>query len=117
MHVPGTVGFGHAALPRVPRWALRALRIVALSVAALTYLTLRDQSIAGTDTPDSYGLVVPEGFVVQVLGATDGRIAMPKNWFYTNRGTPSGWLWTFAAEDPAKGEYETGLRIQLFVSS
>jgi hypothetical protein len=65
--------------------------------------------------PDSGDLVVPEGYVLQVLGATDGRIAMPKDWFYANRATPSGWLWTFAAEDPKGGEYETGLRIQMLV--
>jgi hypothetical protein len=40
---------------------------------------------------------------------------MPKGWYYTNRATPSGWLWTFSAEDPTSGEYETGLRIQMFV--
>jgi hypothetical protein len=31
--------------------------------------------------PENGGLVVPEGYVLQVLGATDGRIAMPKDWF------------------------------------
>jgi hypothetical protein len=65
--------------------------------------------------PENGGLVVPEGYVLQVLGATDGRIAMPKGWFYSNHATPSGWQWTFAAEDPNAGEYETGLRIQMFV--
>jgi hypothetical protein len=61
------------------------------------------------------GIVVPEGYVLQVLGATDGRIAMPKNWYYSNEGTSSGWLWTFSAEDTKKGEYETGLRIQMIM--
>ncbi len=65
--------------------------------------------------PDSHGLVVPAGYVLQVLGATDGRIAMPKDWFYSNHATPSGWVWTFSAQDPRAGEYETGLRIQMFV--
>jgi hypothetical protein len=35
--------------------------------------------------PDNGGLVVPEGYVLQVMGATDGRIAMPKDWFYSNQ--------------------------------
>jgi len=65
--------------------------------------------------PDSGGIVVPEGYVLQVLGATDGRIAMPKGWHYSNGATPGGWLWTFSAEDPTAGEYETGMRIQMFV--
>lgn len=58
---------------------------------------------------------VPEGYVLQRLEATDGRIARPKDWFYTNGGTPSGWVWTFSKEDPSKGGYETGFRIQLLV--
>lgn len=58
---------------------------------------------------------VPEGYVLQRLEATDGRIAKPKDWFYSSGGTPSGWLWTFSEEDPSKGGYETGLRIQLLV--
>jgi hypothetical protein len=69
----------------------------------------------GDPARDNQGLVVPEGYVLQVLGATDGRIARPKDWFYTNHGTPSGWLWTFSAEEPKAGEYETGLRIQMFM--
>jgi hypothetical protein len=65
---------------------------------------------------DSEGIVVPEGYVLQVLGATDGRIAMPKGWFYDNHATPSGWSWTFSVEDPRKGGgFETGLTIQMFV--
>ena len=60
-------------------------------------------------------ITVPEGYVLQVLGATDGRIAMPKAWFYSNSGTPSGWVWRFSPQDPHLGEFETGLTIQLFV--
>jgi hypothetical protein len=59
------------------------------------------------------GFPIPEGFVLQRLESTDGRIAKPKDWFYVSSGTPSGWLWTLSAEDPSKGGYETGLRIQL----
>jgi hypothetical protein len=65
---------------------------------------------------DSDGVTVPEGYVLQVLGATDGRIARPKDWFYANRATPGGWVWTFSAEDPGKGAgFETGLTLQMFV--
>lgn len=58
---------------------------------------------------------IPDGYVLQRLDPTDGRIAKPKDWFYTSQGTQSGWLWTFSVEDPSKGGYETGLRIQLLV--
>jgi hypothetical protein len=57
---------------------------------------------------------VPEGFILQPLVETDGQIARPKDWFFTSRGTQSGWLWTISKEDPAKGPYKTGMRIQLF---
>jgi len=62
---------------------------------------------------DSYGIQVPAGFVLQVLDPTDGRIAFPKDWFYTSEGTKSGWVWTFAHENPNTNPYENGLRIQL----
>lgn len=58
-------------------------------------------------------IVVPKGFVLQHLTETDGQIARPKDWFYTSSGTSSGWLWTISKEDPVKGPYKTGLRIQL----
>jgi hypothetical protein len=61
------------------------------------------------------GIAVPEGYVLQVLGGTDGRIAMPKAWHYTNGGTETGWLWTFSAEEMKDGQYETGLRIQMIM--
>ena len=59
--------------------------------------------------------LIPDGYVLQRLDPTDGRIAKPKDWFYESSGTQSGWLWTLSAEDPSKGGYETGLRIQLLV--
>lgn len=58
---------------------------------------------------------VPEGFVLQRLVETDGQIARPKDWFFTSEGTPSGWMWTLSAEDPTKGPYDTGMRIQMII--
>jgi hypothetical protein len=58
---------------------------------------------------------VPEGFVLQRLDATDGRIAKPRDWFYSSAGTPSGWVWTLSKEDPAKGPYKTGMKIQMLL--
>jgi hypothetical protein len=57
---------------------------------------------------------VPDGFVLQRLEATDGRIAMPKDWYYRSSGTQSGWLYTFSKEKPDP-YYETGLRIQMLM--
>jgi hypothetical protein len=59
-------------------------------------------------------IFVPDGYVLQKLDVTDGSIARPKDWYYDNHGTPSGWLWTISKEDPSKGPFQTGLHIQLF---
>jgi hypothetical protein len=99
---------GRMATARV---SIRVLQLLVLSCAILV-----GHVDAETAAPDSYGLVIPDGYVLQVLDPTDGRIAMPKDWYYTSRGAPNGWVWTFAEEDPRKGEYETGLRIQMFVA-
>jgi len=60
-------------------------------------------------------IFVPNGFVLQPLDPTDGKIARPKGWYYSSGGTPSGWMWTISEEDSSKGGYETGLRMQLLV--
>jgi hypothetical protein len=59
-------------------------------------------------------LAVPDGYVLQRLEATDGQIAMPKDWHYKSSGTPSGWLYTFSKEKPDPN-YETGLRVQMLM--
>lgn len=68
-----------------------------------------------TFTASADPIEVPEGYVLQRLVETDGQIARPKDWFFTSKGRPSGWLWTFSQEDPDKGPYKTGLRIQLLI--
>ena len=76
-------------------------------ILAILLLALPLSCFAVDDIP------IPKGFVLQPLAETDGQIARPKNWFFTSGGTPSGWLWTISKEDPAKGPYKTGLRVQL----
>lgn len=72
-------------------------------------LLICEMCFADSDFP------IPKGYVLQRLDATDGKIAKPKNWFYNSSGTSNGWVWTFSEEDTSKGEYETGLRLQLIV--
>lgn len=60
-------------------------------------------------------LEVPDGYVLQVLDATDGRVARPRDWHYRAQATANGRIWTIAAEDPA-GPWDTGWRMQLFVN-
>ena len=57
--------------------------------------------------------VVPPGYVLQVLEPIGGKIARPAGWFYAEKETPSGFVWTISREDPATGPYRTGMRIQL----
>jgi hypothetical protein len=60
---------------------------------------------------------VPEGFEVQVLEPTGGKILRPKGWFYAEGHRERSWMWTISKEDSGdgKGSYETGVRIQAFV--
>ncbi len=58
---------------------------------------------------------VPPGYLRQALEPTGGEIARPIDWFFRSDETPSGWLWTLSKEDPSKGPYLTGQRIQLMV--
>lgn len=88
-------------------WALRYTYMRALLSVCLIFSSLVSHA--------EEGFPIPDGYVLQRLDPTDGRIAKPKGWFYASSGTPSGWLWTLSAEDPSKGGYETGLRIQLLV--
>jgi len=55
---------------------------------------------------------VPEGFELQRLDVTEGRIAKPKGWFYDYGTDKNSIMWTISKEDSKKGPYKTGLRIQ-----
>lgn len=57
--------------------------------------------------------VVPEGYTLQILEPTGGKIAKPNGWFYAERNMPTGYLWTISREDPAKGQYLVGEHIQV----
>lgn len=54
----------------------------------------------------------PPGFTMQVLEPTGGKIPRPKNWFYTESHDGPSYVWTLSREDPSKGPYTTGFRIQ-----
>lgn len=60
---------------------------------------------------------VPEGFVMQVMEPTGGKILRPKGWFYNEGHHESAWMWTISKEDTHDGEdpYDTGVRIQTFI--
>lgn len=59
--------------------------------------------------------VVPDGFVLQVLEPTGGKIVRPKDWFYAERHGGPSYTWIISKEDVDKGPYDTGVRIQTLV--
>jgi len=71
--------------------------------------------VAAARADDVPPIPIPDGFVAQQLDVTKGWVARPKDWFYESHGVPGGWLWTISKEDSTKAEYETGMRIQMFV--
>ena len=76
--------------------------LIALLALAWATATLADEPF-----------VVPEGYTLQILEPTGGKIARPNGWFYDERNMPTGWLWTISREDPAKGQYLVGEHIQV----
>ena len=81
----------------------------------LAFVAVFALGIAAARADEAPPIPIPDGFVAQRLDVTKGWMARPKDWFYESHGTPSGWLWTIAKEDPSKGEYETGMRIQMLI--
>jgi hypothetical protein len=59
---------------------------------------------------------VPQGFEMQILEPTGGKILRPKGWFYTEGHRGASWRWTISKEDTHGGRdaYQTGVRIQAF---
>ncbi len=62
------------------------------------------------------GDLVPEGFVLQVMEPTGGKILRPDGWFYQEGHRENSWMWTISKEDThgGKDSYDTGVRIQAF---
>lgn len=59
---------------------------------------------------------VPDGFVMQVLEPTGGKIVRPEKWFYCEGHREHAFMWTISKEDTVEGKfpYDTGVRIQAF---
>jgi hypothetical protein len=81
----------------------------------LALVTCLVTGLAGATQAFAAELEVPPGFVVQILEPIGGKIARPKEWFYSEQHQPPTFRWTLSKEDPALGPYETGMRVQLFI--
>ena len=51
-------------------------------------------------TPSFGEILVPQGYELQILEPTGGKIARPKGWFYTEQYQASGYTWKLSKEDP-----------------
>lgn len=58
---------------------------------------------------------VPDGFVLQVLEPTGGKIVRPKGWFYVEDHHGPSYTWILSKEDASRQRYNTGVRIQTLV--
>lgn len=59
----------------------------------------------------------PTEFVPQVLEPTSGKIARPKDWFYSEGHRETFYMWTLSREDISGNRpYTTGVRIQVFAN-
>ena len=59
------------------------------------------------------GTDVPDGFHLQILQPTGGRIARPDGWHYVERHGATTYRWILALEDPDAGPYQTGVSLQM----
>ena len=57
--------------------------------------------------------LIPPGFVVQVLEPTGGKLVRPEAWYYRERHGSSQYGWILSREDPDKGPYLVGIRVQV----
>lgn len=59
----------------------------------------------------------PEGYVMQVMEPTGGKILRPEGWHYHEGHRETSWSWTISREDTNGGKdpYDTGVRIQTFM--
>ena len=71
-------------------------------------LAVISQSVFGVTLKES-----KPNYVTQIMEPTGGSIKRPSDWFYKeSHGGPS-YTWVLSKEDPFKGPYVTGVRIQL----
>jgi len=66
-------------------------------------------AFAGVETP-------PEGFVIQILEPTGGKILKPVDWYYTESHRGPSYTWILSKEEAKTAPYETGVRVQTFIN-
>lgn len=68
------------------------------------------------DPPAEQSASDEDGFIVQILEPTGGKIDRPQDWFFAEAHRRSVYSWIISVEDAGGGKpYETGVKIQVFV--
>jgi len=80
----------------------------------LTY-EVRFAVTTGAATVEQTNIIVPPGFVVQILEPSGGRILRPTDWFYREAHSGASYTWILSREDASKGAYITGVKIVTLV--
>ena len=113
----GTVGDPNFTAPVPPEWieVTKKENRVMHTDEILEKIMIRDDTKAPYLTRDRTVEKIPEGFVVQILEPTGGKIVRPKEWYYAERHGGAGYTWILSKENLEKGPYETGLRIETIV--
>lgn len=58
-------------------------------------------------------VIVPEGYLIQIVNPTWGRIVRPQDWHYSEHDEGPAFVWTFTPKEiPRGGHFETGMRIE-----
>ncbi|MES2298658.1 MAG: hypothetical protein V4582_16560 [Pseudomonadota bacterium] len=71
--------------------------------------------LASASSQAQGAFTVPDGYVLEALTPTGGKIARPKDWIVKDGRTGSGWAWTMLPEESENGHYETGLQLHAIV--
>lgn len=91
---------------------LNAIAIKAMEGWRFEPAKLKDQAVAIAAAQEFFFETTPTEFVSQVLEPTGGKVARPKDWFYTESHRPTSYTWIISREEATKSAYTTGVRIQ-----
>jgi hypothetical protein len=93
--------------------------LITISSLSLYKTTLKGESntspVFETKPTSSIFGTIPEGFTIQVLEPTGGKILKPKDWFYNESHQKNNLTWIISKEDASISRYDTGVRIQTII--
>jgi hypothetical protein len=70
-------------------------------------------SLGASESAPTSPLTAPEGYKIRSLDPIHGQVLVPDGWHFSGHIDPVGFTWIISREDFSKGEYKTGMKIQL----